>query len=160
MGLYVEPFCTTMGTNPIPSLAWDNLGIDCYRVKNEHLDKLAEEVLNIVKILTSMLTPWQKINAENMFALSKLSFKLTVASLNRSWASEFYCWLRKKMRSAFGLPKQTISSYFHLLAHIGGMDIHSMEDNLQSSLIIKFFKCLSSKDKWIVMSHGTSCGPL
>ena len=30
----------------------------------------------------------------------------------------------------------------------GGMDIHSIEDNLQCSSVIKFRKCLSSKDKW------------
>ena len=41
-----------MGTNPIPSLAWDDsykyLGVDYFRVSNGRLDELAEEVHNIV----------------------------------------------------------------------------------------------------------------
>ena len=92
-----------MGNSSIPSLAWDDsykyLGVDYSKVRNGCLDRLGENVLNIVdKILASMLTPWQKINVINMFALSKLSFKLAAASLNRSWASKLDCRLRKKIK--------------------------------------------------------------
>ena len=85
-GRYIEPFSPRMLDEAVSALKWEDsygyLGVRISRTRGGQVDNLTNEVLSVIdKILVSNLTNWQKVDAINTFALSKLSYQLTAASL-------------------------------------------------------------------------------
>ena len=80
-GSYVEDFSPLYRRKIIHSLQWDDtyryLGVEVGRGRGVSRNSLREDILNIVeKILASKLTPWQKVDVVNTFALSKVTYAL------------------------------------------------------------------------------------
>ncbi len=153
-GCYIDPFSPNLLGDPIPALKWEDsykyLGVKVSRVRSGQVDALMDDVLSVVdRILASKLTNWQKVDAINTFALSKLSFQLSSASLNRSCSAKFDALVRQRVKKSLHLPKRSISSFFHLPTKLGGLGLMSVEDSLEAAMISKAIKCLSSKDKWV-----------
>ncbi len=89
-GRYAE-FSPSYGDQAIPSLKWEDtyryLGISFGRPRQGSNDGLTNSVLEVAeKILSSKLTEWQKIEAVNMFAISKTDHFLHTSTANSSWA--------------------------------------------------------------------------
>ena len=51
------------------------------------------------------------------------------------------------MKKVLSLPTRTINSFFHLHGAMGGLCLVSVEDNLETNLILKVMKVLFSKDR-------------
>ena len=100
-------------------------------------------------ILSSYLTDWQKMDAINLFALSKATYQLSTSLLNRTWAAKLDSDIRKKVKKALHLPTRTICAFFHLPMALGGLGLRSLQDNLEVATITRAIKVLSSKDKLV-----------
>jgi hypothetical protein len=98
------------------------------------------------KILRSLLTDWQKVDAINTFAISKLTYHLNSSCLNRSWATKLDGLIRRKLKKSVRLPVRTISSFFHLPCSMGGLGLRSVEDCLEAAMVTRALKYLVSKD--------------
>jgi hypothetical protein len=94
------------------------------------------------KILRSLLTDWQKVDAINVFAISKLTYHLNSSCLNRSWATKLDGLIRGKLKKSIRLPVRTTSSFLHL----GGLGLRSVEDCLEAAMVTRALICLVSKD--------------
>ena len=153
-GRYVEPFSPSYCDETIPALEWGDtyryLGIEVGRTRTTTASKLHDAIIATVeKILASRLTDWQKVDAVNTFALSKATFLLSTSALNRTWAAKVDSTVRKLVKKALRFPTRTISSFFHLPASMGGLGLHSLEDNLESSMVVRALKCLCSRDRLV-----------
>lgn len=138
---YVGPFSPKYGKETISALKWEDtykcLGIVVGRTQTGQIKKLRDDVLEIVdKILASYFTDWQKMDAINTFALSKLTYPLSTSLLR---AAKLDADVRKKVKKkkSFRLPVRTISAIFHLPTSMGGFGLHSAEDNLESTMVMK-----------------------
>ena len=151
-GCYIEPYSPLAGADHIPALKWEDaykhLGVPVQRSRQgDPRTSLQEEVLSIVaKILGSRLTDWQKLDAINTFALSKMTYQLSAAMLNRGWAEKLDAEVRRKIKRSFGLPMRTAGAFFHLPQRMGGLGVRSMLDSLDAATVTKTLKCLSSTD--------------
>jgi len=124
--------------------------VEVGRTSSRVAKRLQEYILETVdKILDSWLTDWQKLDAINTFALSKVTYRLSTSVVNRTWAAKVDAKVRKRIKKSFRLPARTISTFFHLPCHLGGFGLHSLEDNLESTLILWTLKTLTSKDRLI-----------
>ncbi len=90
-GRYVEEFTPSYGDQAIPSHKREDtyryLGISFGHPRLGSNDRLTNSVLVVAeKILSSKLTEWQKIEAVNMFAISKTDHFLHTSLANSSWA--------------------------------------------------------------------------
>jgi len=85
----------------------------------------------VEKILASRLTEWQKIDAINLFALSKTNYVLNTSLVNRSWAAKLDSIFRKLVKRAFRLPTHTLGAFFHLPTRLGGLGLRSVERRRQ-----------------------------
>ena len=116
-GCYIEPYSPLAGADHIPALKWEDaykhLGVPVQRSRQgDPRTSLQEEVLSIVgKILGSRLTDWQKLDAINTFALSKMTYQLSAAMLNRGWAEKLDAEVRRKIKRSFGLPMRTAGAF-------------------------------------------------
>ena len=108
--------------------------------------KVVETVESIVKL---KLTDWQKVDAINTFAMSKLTYHLNSSCLNQSWAANLEATTHRQMKKAVKLPVRTTSSFLHLPSHSGGMGLCSVEDRLESAMVTRSLKCLVSKDRLV-----------
>ena len=150
-GRYVEPFSPLYGSEPIPALKWEDtykyLGVEIGRPRSGKVDPLLQQIEELVDtILGSLLTDWQKVDAINTFAMSKLTYALNSSTLNRSWAARLDAIIRRKLKKAIRLPVRTTSNFFHLPTHMGGLGLFSVEDALESSMVMRTLKYLTSRD--------------
>ena len=153
-GRYVEPFSPEFSGQPIPALKWEDtyryLGVEVGRPRSGSADSLRSDILGTVdKILASYLTDWQKMDAINTFALSKATYLLSTSILNRTWAAKLDSDVRKRVKKALRLPTRTICAFFHLPTTLGGLGLHSLQDNLEVASVSRTIKVLSSKDKLV-----------
>ena len=149
-----EPFSPEFLGQPIPALKWEDtycyLGVEVGRPRSGSADNLRTEILSTVdKILASYLTDWQKMDAINLFALSKATYQLSTSLLNRTWVAKLDSDIRKKVKKALRLPTRTICAFFHLPTTLGGLGLRSLQDNLEVATISRAIKVLSSKDKLV-----------
>ncbi len=149
-GRYMESFS--------PAYSDKYLGVEIGRSRKGTVDPLMKDVeATVDKILQSQLTDWQKVDAINTFAMSKLTYHLNSSCLNRSWATKLDGLIRRKLKKAIHLPVRTISSFFHLPSHMGGLGLQSVEDSLEAAIVIRVLKCLMSKDLLVL---GLACDQL
>ncbi len=153
-GRYVESFSPAYGTDSIPALKWEDtyryLGVEIGRPRKGTVDPVMAKVVETVeRIVKSKLTDWQKVDAINTFAMSKLTYHLNSSCLNRSWAAKLDATIRRQVKKAVKLPVRTTSSFLHLPSHSGGMGLCSAEDRLESAMVTRSLKCLVSKDRLV-----------
>ena len=76
------------------------------------MDNLSQSMLKAAdKILSSGLADWQKLDAINVFVISKASYYLNSSILNVTWASKMDASLRSLLKKALRFPKRT-TNYF------------------------------------------------
>ena len=101
-GVDIESFSPEFSGQPILALKWEDtyryLGVEVGRPRSGSADTLQTEILSTVdSILSSYLTDWQKMDAINLFALSKATYQLSTSLLNRTWAAKLDSDVRKKV---------------------------------------------------------------
>ncbi len=69
--------------------------------------------------------------------------------LNRTWAAKVDAEVRKKIMKAFRYPVRMISAIFHLPTSMGGLGVQSVEDNMESAMVLRALKCLNARDKLV-----------
>jgi len=113
-------------------------------------EQLTASVLTITsKILDSKLTDWQKIEAVNLFALSKTTHTMSSFITDRTSASKLDAEVRKLIKKAFRLPTRTLCAFFHLPSRLSGLGLRSVETQIECSLVSRSLKTLSSKDRLV-----------
>ena len=121
-GRYVESFFPTCS---IPALKWEetyrHLGVEIGRPRKGTVDPVMAKVEETMeRIVESKLTDWQRVDAINTFAMSKLTYHLNSSCLNRSWAAKLDATIRRRVKKAVMLPVKTTSSFLHLPSPGGG----------------------------------------
>ena len=96
----MDDFQPSVGPDLIPSLKWADhykyLGFQMGRERLGSPNGLGEELLKDVDTISnSLLTDWQKIEAINMFVLSKASYHLNAASLDKTWVTKTDAAIRR-----------------------------------------------------------------
>ena len=147
----MESFSPRYGRDAIPALKWEDtyryLGVEVGRPRKGTIDPIMSSILETVdKIVSSRLTDWQKVDAINTFAMSKLTYHLNSSCLNRSWTTQLDGAVRRKLKRAVKLPVRTTSSFLHLPCHLGGLGLCSAEDKL---IITCALKCLTSRNRTV-----------
>ena len=148
---YVESFSPKLNNQHIPALKWEErykyLGIKVGREKMCSLAELKQEIISDSELIgNSLLAPWQKVEAINMFVISKAQYHLRASTPFRTWAQSIDKKLRNIIKSALKLPRRTTNSFLYTANRYGGLGLYSMEDNLDVARITQFFKCLTSPD--------------
>ena len=69
--------------------------------------------------------------------------------LDRGWAKKIDAQMRRLVKKATRLPRRTVSAFFHTAKANGGLGLTTLEDNMDSTNIIRSLRCLSSPDKLI-----------
>ena len=120
------------------------------RTYSGNRDKLSSSILEIVdKILASKLTEWQKVDALNLFALSKATSQIHSSLVNPTWAAGLDSVVRKKVKKAFRLPTRSPCAFFHLPTRLDGLGLHSVSLALECALVSQAVKALSSRDRLV-----------
>ena len=99
------------------------------------------------KILDAPLTDWQKVDALNLFVVSRVTYHLGATTINRTWAAKTDSILRKMLKKCLRLPTRTISTFFHTSTAHGGLGLKSIEDMLDTIAVSRLSHCLTSPDK-------------
>ena len=124
-GRYIESFSPAYGTDSIPALKWEDtyrfLGVEIGRPRKDTVDPVMANVVETVeRIVKSKLTDWQKVDAFNTFAVSKLMYHLNSTCLNRSWVAKLDATTRRQVKKAVKLPVRTTSSFLYYRVTVGG----------------------------------------
>ena len=152
---YVEPFEPLIDEfNSIPALKWEDaykyLGVSTGKERRGSMDNLSQSMLKAAdKILSSGLADWQKLDAINIFVISKASYYLNSSILNVTWASKMDASLRSLLKKALRFPKRTTNSFLYCSKAKGGLGLFSVLDRLHTSCISRSIKCLTSHDKLV-----------
>ncbi len=126
------------------------LGISFGRPRQGSNDGLTNSVLEVAeKILSSKLTEWQKIEAVNMFAISKTDHFLHTSSANSSWADSLDSRIRKLVKKHLRLPVRTNCAFLHLSTRRGGLGLRSISQAWDRATITRASKPLSSSDRTV-----------
>lgn len=151
---YVESYSPTLNNESIPALKWEDrykyLGTEFGRSRDSTLNSLKSTLLKEAELIAnSLLTDWQKIEAINIFVLSKANYHLRASTPYRIWARSIDNKIRKILRPRLKLPRSTTTPFFYTATHHGGMGLYSVEDSLDVARVTQFYKCLTSPDKFV-----------
>ena len=98
-------------------------------------------------IAKSPLSDWQKIEAINIFVISKAQYHPRASTPYRTWAQSIDKQIRKILKPSLKLPKRTATSFLYSANKHGGVGLRSLEDDLDTARVTHFFKCLTSPDQ-------------
>ena len=149
---YVDKFQPRLGLDLLPSLKrgerYKYLGVQRGRTAERCPKELAEAIVKEADtICTSALTDWQKLDALNTFVLTKASYHLNAATVDRTWCQQVDARVRRLVKKAMKLPKRTTSSFLYTAKRHGGLGLTSMEDTLDVTKVNRMVRCLTSPDK-------------
>ena len=113
------------------------------------MNDLSNSMLAGKKTIDFPLTDWQKVDAFNTFVHTKQSYFMNAAVLERGWAKKIDAQMRRLVIKAMRFPRGTVTVFLHTAIANGGLGLTSLEDNMDSTNIIKSPLCLSSPDKLI-----------
>lgn len=133
--MYVEPYSPMLNNQAIPALKWDErhkyLGIQIGRTRLSSLTELKDTILAEAELIaTSLLADWQKVEAINIFVLSKARYHLRASTPHRTWTQSIDKKIRQILKPQLKLPRRTTSSLFYTANRHGGVGLNSLEDSL------------------------------
>lgn len=148
---YVESFSPTLNNQPIVALKWEErykyLGVQIGRTKLSTLSGLKDTIIAETDLIAkSPLADWQKIEAINIFVLSKAQYHLRASTPFRTWAKSIDTAIRKILKPKLKLPRSTTSSLLYTANRFGGIGLSSLEDDLDVARVTQLYKCLTSPD--------------
>lgn len=104
-------------------------------------------VNDINKIDKSLLAPWQKTEAINVFILPQLDFLLKTAIVQKTPLTKLDKIIKRTVKSWMNLPQRASPELLYLHHKDGGANILPLNAFSDICLIVHAYKLLNSKDK-------------
>ena len=148
---YVDKYRPKLGEDVLPALKWNDrykyLGVDRGRIAERSPTALAEAMLSDAEsICKSALADWQKVDALNVFVLTKASYHLSAATVDRTWCQKLDARIRKFVKKGLKLPARTVTTFFYTSQSLGGLGLTRVEESMDVANINRALRCLSSPD--------------
>ena len=116
-------------------------------VKNLLIEELIETCCTMVsKVETSLLAPWQKLDAIRTFILTKISFSQRASFVNKGPFEKFLKCLNKALKNICYLPKRACNAYFYSDRKCGGLGLLNPKLDHDVQSITQALKMLTSPD--------------
>ena len=153
---FVEKITFHMGSGELPSMKWEDhyryLGCEMGRDPRAETKTAGDRYRKEAeKILGSLLTDWQKLDAMRRFVRPKLEYILRTIFPNCIWAKMLDDVVRGMVKKALRLPRRTVTSFFYVPWKQGGLGLPNVENALDIGWASQVFKYLTSKDPKVVM---------
>lgn len=141
------------GEHPVvlkDSEQYEYLGIPTgYRVNQTPEEAINSMIVDVKKLHESLLTPWQKIEALNMFVLSKLDFILRGAKVAMKPLHKADNKIKAYVKKWLNLPQRASPELLYMPAYQGGANLTPLADNAKILKIAHAFKLLTCSDNTI-----------
>ncbi|GFR01202.1 retrovirus-related Pol polyprotein from type-1 retrotransposable element R2 [Trichonephila clavata] len=105
----------------------------------------------LVRISSSHLAPWQKIDALKSFFFPSLSFAMRTAQIDKTSWAEVDNAARKELKNLLSLPPMAANQYLHGSRKFGGCGLPSAAHDSDYYLVDSAFKLLTSKDEEVAV---------
>jgi len=103
------------------------------------------------KIMRSLLTDWQKLDAICCFVRPKLEYVIRTMLPMCGWAKNLDDAVRRMAKAAFQLPRRTTTPFFYAPWKYGGLGLPNVESDLDCTWASQVFKYLTTKDPKVVI---------
>ena len=113
---------------------------------NSITDRLIDDLR---KINTSLLAPWQKLDAVRTFIQPCLTYALRACPVTKDSLTKYRSTLLSTLRSICNLPKRTTTDYFFAAKQTGGLGLQDPFDERHIQTLVHALKMLSSTDPLI-----------
>ena len=136
---------------------YEYLGIPTgYRVKQTPEEAISSVLEDVKKLHESLLTPWQKIEALNMFVLSKLDFILRGAKVAMKPLHKADNKIKSYVKKWLNLPQRASPELIYMPAYQGGANLTPLADNAKILKISHVYKLLTCEDS-VVKTTAWDC---
>ena len=125
---YVESYSPNFGNQAILALNWEErykyLGVQVGRERLTTLTDLKTTILKeLERIAESLLTDWQKIEAVNIFSMSKTNYRLRASTPYSTWARSLDRKIRHILKPHIKLPRHTTNHFLYTPNRNGGVGL-------------------------------------
>ena len=139
---------------PIPSLgpndSYDYLGVPIGHKFHPSAEKaISGARRDLKKIDESLLCPWQKAEALNIFVLSRLPFHLTHGIVKKEPLVELDLEIRRVAKRWLNLPQQASAELVYIHPTTGGLGILPLQDLADISQLSQAVRLMGCKDEAI-----------
>ena len=153
---YVEQQDFTVQGNHIPALTQEEsyryLGVPIGLVHN--IDDLPNIVPRLIRdidvIRSSLLAPWQKLDAIRTFIQPCLTYALRAGNPEKQSLDEYQRTLSRALRDICSLPNRATPSYFFAHKKVGGLAFQEPRTECDIQAIVQAVRILSSSDPAVV----------
>ncbi|XP_046404452.1 uncharacterized protein T26G10.4-like [Ischnura elegans] len=130
--------------------SYDYLGIPTGFNVDQTPGRLIEEIVeNIDALDASLLAPWQKIEALNMFLLTKLDFILRGDRVRKGPLKIMDKRVKRALKDWIYLPVRASWEICHLDPRKGGAGVFPTADQVDILTVSHAFRLLSSREPWV-----------
>ncbi len=127
------------------------LGIPIGMIRDvDNLESLVDDLCNdLERISSSLLAPWQKLDAIKTFVQPCLTFALCAGEPQKASLTKYRKKLIEVVRSICNLPLRATSHIIFASAKTGGLGFQDPYDKVDVQTIVQAIKMLSSKDPFV-----------
>ncbi|XP_043377449.1 uncharacterized protein T26G10.4-like [Chelonia mydas] len=116
------------------------------RVRQTPEDTIVEILRYAAQTDSSLLAPWQKINALNTFLIPRISFVLRGSSVAKVHLNKADSTIRQLVRKWLDLPQRASTDIFYNCHRQGGANVPRMGDLCDVAVITHTFRLLTCPD--------------
>ncbi|CAM5100326.1 unnamed protein product [Natator depressus] len=120
-----------------------------FRVRQTPEDTIQEILQDAAKIDTSLLAPWQKINALNAFLIPRISFVLRGSAVAKVPLNKADKIIRQLVKKWLFLPQRASSELVYITHRHGGANVPRMGDLCDIAVITHAFRLLTCPDAMV-----------
>lgn len=140
-----------LGNSQLPALdkndSYVYLGASAGFKLDKNMDGTIRTIeLNMSDIDSSLLAPWQKIDAFNTFVLSKLGFALRTTAISKTAMNNLDKSIVKYLKKWSNLPKQASTEVLYIGNHQGGLNSFPLAHLYNICTVVQAAKMLSCED--------------
>ncbi|CAM4585880.1 unnamed protein product [Lepidochelys kempii] len=117
-----------------------------FRVRQTPEDTIQEILQDTAKIDTSLLAPWQKINALNTFLIPRISFVLRGSAVAKVPLNKADKVIRQLVKKWLFLPQRASNELVYITHRHGGANVPRMGDLGDIAVITHAFRLLTCPD--------------
>ncbi|XP_050824416.1 uncharacterized protein LOC127058411 [Gopherus flavomarginatus] len=109
-------------------------------------DTIREILEDAAKIDTSLLAPWQKINALNTFLIPRIAFVLRGSAVAKVPLNKADNTIRQLVKQWLSLPQRASNELIYIAHRHGGANVPSMGDLCDITVVTHAFRLLTCPD--------------
>ncbi|KAG5890221.1 hypothetical protein JTB14_028763 [Gonioctena quinquepunctata] len=148
--------------NQFPALAegqaYEHLGIPTgYHVDQSPEDTIDRMTFELERLDTSLLAPWQKIDALSTFILPKISFVLRGCQVQKNPLKVLDKKVKKALKAWMNLPQRASPELLYVPMKKGGAGVLPMADLVEVASIVQAYKMLTCPESLV---HDTATSQL